>query len=99
MSSRDPPPRLSGYVRSAGQVQALLMSAPLAILSLTTLISAAIEETSVDVGLLHRSGASQYPPTVPGHSVLDPGPNYIRIQDLCESGFVFRMLIQTERET
>lgn len=46
--------RLSRYGRSAGQVQALIMSAPLTILSLLTLITAAVEETSVDVGNLHR---------------------------------------------
>jgi hypothetical protein len=46
--------RLSRYCRSAGEVQALLMSAPLIILSLTILITSAVEETAVDVGSLHR---------------------------------------------
>lgn len=49
-----PRERLDRYSRSAGQVQVLLMSAPLTLLSLSTLITAAIEETSVDVGSLHR---------------------------------------------
>jgi hypothetical protein len=41
------------------------MSGPLVILSILILIAAAVEETSVDVGLLHRSG-QPYPLKIQG---------------------------------